>query len=71
MIAQIVISAKAILESHQREKQAFKNLCNSLPPDVVSDLRSKRKKQTDQLLQHYRDLEIAREGRSLNFWGNR
>ena len=64
---QLVVSLKA----YQEEARIFDELCKSLPPDVVVALREARKKRQEEALQHQKNLEVAREGRSLNFWGNR
>lgn len=71
MFGSIIHFAAAILEADQKEKRAFKKLYDSLPSDMAAELRRERKNHKDRILRHYKNLEIAREGRSLNFWGNR
>ena len=66
-----VTSAFAYVKAYQEEARRFEEMCKSLPPHIAESLRAERKKQRDEKLQHQRNLEVAREGRSLNFWGNR
>lgn len=66
-ISDILCSLKAtIIEAEQ-----FADLCKSLPKHVSEDMISERKKRREAELQHHRNMEVAREGRALNFWGNR
>ncbi len=53
------------------ERKAFKSFCDSLPKDEADKLKAVRMARRDTELAHQRALEVAREGRSLNFWGNR
>ena len=53
------------------ERLAFKKFCDSIPKDEADRLRAERRARRDTELAHQRALEVAREGRSLNFWGNR
>jgi hypothetical protein len=54
-----------------KEIQDFENMCNSLPEAEASKMRELRRKTIAEKREHQRKLEIAREGRSLNFWGQR
>lgn len=44
---------------------------NSLPADKQEIARERDRQARKERLKHERKLEIAREGRPLNFWGNR
>lgn len=63
MIEQVILVLK--------EQEAFNKMCDSLPKERSNALRETRRKQWQEELEHNCKLEIAREGRSLNFWGNR
>lgn len=72
--AENLIAAESLvsaLEYHRKEQKNFEALCNSLPNEEAEKLRAERKKTREENLKHQRALEIAREGRSLNFWGER
>ena len=66
-----MMQAVATLKACQEEARRFEEMCKTLPDDVVASLRADRKKRYEENLQHQRNLEVAREGRSLNFWGDR
>ena len=66
-----IVNAVAALKAYQKEARLFDDMCKSLPQEQADKLRMERKKQREENLQHLRNLEVAREGRSLNFWGNR
>jgi len=63
--------AESAVNAFNAEKKAFKQLCDSLPKDEADKLKSARSARRDAELAHQRALEVAREGRSLNFWGCR
>lgn len=62
--------AIAMVRFKIEEQKRFEALCKKFP-EKAETLRAERKKRQDEELQHQRNLEVAREGRSLNFWGNR
>ena len=66
-----IVNAVAALKAYQEEAKRFDELCKSLPQEQADKLKMERKKQREENLQHLRNLEVAREGRSLNFWGDR
>ena len=52
------------------EQDEFNALCERLPKDEADELRKRRRKQI-KLDQKQRDrIEVAKAGRSRNFWGN-
>jgi hypothetical protein len=53
------------------EKKQFDAMCETLSPEdkAMAIAARIRRQQIEQ--QHARNMEVAREGRSLNFWGNR
>lgn len=53
------------------EQMNFDKMCEALPPDEIDRLRGLRTKERAEIDAHQRNLEVARAGRSLNFWGNR
>ncbi len=62
-------------QAAEKERKAFEAMCDSLPKKETDKLRAERKteqkKRSEIYEQHQRDLAVAREGRSLNFWGSR
>ena len=68
-------SFQAAAQAAEKERKDFEKFCDSLPKEDADKLRSERKagqkKRREVYEQHQRDLDVAREGRSLNFWGNR
>lgn len=66
-----IINAVVTLKAYKEEAKRFEELCKSLPQEQADKLRLDRKKRQEENLQHQRNLEVAREGRSLNFWGDR
>lgn len=52
------------------EQKAFNELCNSLPKDEADMLRKKRRKRLRKVQKQRNRIEIAKAGRSRNFWGN-
>ena len=67
----MIQAAVATLKAYQEEARIFEEMCKTLPDDIVATLVADRKKRQEEARQHQRNLEVAREGRSLNFWGNR
>jgi hypothetical protein len=53
------------------EKEAFEEYVRQLPPDEAAAARAERARKQRAVERHRRALEIAREGRPLNFWGHR
>ena len=53
------------------EFNEFEKMCDSLPENVAKEFRAARQAERLHEREHREKLEIAREGRSLNFWGNR
>ena len=70
-IQECVLTAVAAHEAYKREARMFNELCKTLPGEQAEELMRERKKRRDEELKHSRNLEVARESRSLNFWGNR
>lgn len=70
-IAGGVLQAITIIERDIVEREAFEKMCESLPASSAEFLRLARKDREKEEIEHIRKLEIAREGRSLNFWGDR
>lgn len=64
-------TAVNIIEAYREDKKRFDALCKSLPEEMANQLKADRQKRMDESEQHRKNLEVAREGRSLNFWGNR
>lgn len=54
-----------------QDAQDEQKIIQSLPPDLAKKLLKKRAKQRRRIQKHQEKLAIAREGRSLNFWGDR
>lgn len=67
----VILSTLAYAEAYKKEAIRFDIYCKSLPPEQAEKLQAERKKQREEELQHQRNLEVAREGRSKNFWGDR
>ena len=61
--------------AEEKERKAFEAHCAKLPKEEADKLRAERKaeqKASRELnSQRRHELAVAREGRSLNFWGNR
>lgn len=66
-----VVNALTVAKAYQAEARRFYEHCKSLPPEQAQRLQAERDKQRQEDIQHQRNLEVAREGRSLNFWGER
>ena len=66
-----IVNAVNTLKAYQEEARRFDELCKSLPQEQADQLKAERKKQREENLQHMRNIEVAREGRSKNFWGSR
>ena len=62
-----VMAGIAMCEFNKRIE--FEDLCASLPPDEADALRSKKREEWRDEKEHQRKLEIARAGRTRNFWG--
>ena len=67
MIGLIIAQLKVELS----EREAFKKLCKTLPKEQSDFIKATRIAHQKEQLEHYRNLEVARESRSLNFWGSR
>lgn len=70
-IAFCIMNAMAVAKAQHEYESRFEETCKSLPPEMEQELRRDRQKRQEDNMQHQRNLEVAREGRSLNFWGNR
>ena len=70
-IAQAVVQSVSYLKAYQEEANRFDDYCKTLPIEEANKLRAERNRQREETLKHQRALEVAREGRSLNFWGDR
>lgn len=66
-----IITAVSALHQLERERVAFNDMLNSLLKEQSREMRYIRALRMEDQAKHQKDLEIAREGRSLNFWGNR
>ncbi len=71
LVLTVAIDSLSTIERSIEEVKAFNELCDSLPKEEADKLREERSKRIESEQQHRRNLEVAREGRSLNFWGNR
>ena len=67
----VISSMMAELEAYRKDALRFNAIRKSLPIEEANKLREERRKDMEGRLKHQRALEIAREGRPLNFWGNR
>jgi hypothetical protein len=65
------IQAVIYIEAYQKEAKRFDEFCKTLPIEQANKLIAERDRKIADVLKHQRALEVAREGRSLNFWGNR
>lgn len=63
--------AIAQMQAYAHEQQQLSKLRKALPPEEFAKIMKARKKARKKEAKHQRKLAIAREGRSLNFWGNR
>lgn len=63
--------AIAELQRHRVEQDHLKELRKKLPREQFDAIIKQLKKKHKRDAKHQRKLAIAREGRSLNFWGNR
>lgn len=70
-IVPYTIEAVSCLKAYQEEAKRFHELCKTLPEDKANELKALRKRQQEENLKHQRALEVARESRTLNFWGER
>ena len=68
---EMIQAVATTLKAYQEEARIFEEMCKTLPDDIVASLMADRKKRQEEARQHQRNLEVAREGRSLNFWGHR
>ena len=57
------------IRAAQQEYRAFEELCDSVSPDEAQKLRDKREARRQRENQHRMAIEIAKAGRSRNFWG--
>jgi hypothetical protein len=53
------------------EEKAFRDMCASLPEKEAKNLIKQRDKRRRHAIKHQEKLEIAKAGRSKNFWGSR
>lgn len=61
----------AHLAYEQEKAKRLKVRLKTMTPEEQTALLKMMKKQHKKEAKHRRKLEVAREGRSLNFWGNR
>lgn len=66
----IEVCVASVLWAVEENKQ-FELKCSLLPKDEADKLRAERKARFELESQRRHELAVAREGRSLNFWGNR
>ncbi len=64
-------TAIAVLAAHIEQERQYKKYVLGLPPELRKLELKRHRKERKRLIEHSRKLEIARESRSLNFWGNR
>lgn len=57
--------ALILAEEAEKERERFKALCDSLPKEEANKLIEKREIERKEEKQHQRNLEVAREGRSI------
>ena len=67
----IMTAAVSELKHYQYEQAALRNLQRSMSPEDFAKVMKLRRKQRKAEAKYQQKLAIAREGRSLNFWGNR
>lgn len=70
-IAAVIMSATNEVQQHNYEMAAIRNLRRSMSPEDFDKVMELRRKQQKADRKYRQKLAIAREGRSLNFWGNR
>ena len=66
----IEIAVATAMRSIQDAKEE-QRIIQSLPPDLAKKLLNKRAKERRKIIKYQEKHAIAREGRPLNFWGNR
>ena len=66
----IEIAVATAMRSIQDAKEE-QRIIQSLPPDLAKKILKKRAKERRRIQKYQEKLAIARESRSLNFWGNR
>ena len=66
----IEIAVEKAIRSIQDAKEE-QRIIQSLPPDLAKKILKKRAKERRRIQKYQEKLAIAREGRPLNFWGNR
>lgn len=70
-ITTIIAATIGEIRAQQIYHQAWQDWVKTLPPKEAKAERKRYAKEQAEKLAHYRAMEVAREGRSKNFWGSR
>jgi len=60
----------SLVKQAQEEAKEFEAHCKTLSPEDAEKLKQNRREEWEKEDAHRKKIEIAKAGRSRNFWGN-